>query len=149
MSLPYTVLMQQALTQSAQAAAAGEVPVGALLVRADGTIVAQAHNLSETQKNPLAHAEMLVLQQAMQATGERYFSTCTLVVTLEPCALCAAALCATRVGTVVFGAYDPKSGGMVSGARVPQHAHHKPNIMGGICEDACQTQLQTFFQTLR
>lgn len=143
-----STLMQQALKQARAAAQAGEVPIGAVLADASGSLVAQAHNLSETQSNPLAHAEMLVLQQAL-ATGRRYFEDCTLAVTLEPCAMCMAALIHARVGTVVFGAYDVKSGGTVNGARVPNHAHFKPQILGGIEEESSRNLLQSFFSGLR
>lgn len=141
-------LMQQALLQAQAAATVGEVPIGAVLANSEGTIVAQAHNLSETQSNPLAHAEMLVLQQAL-ATGQRYWEDHTLAVTLEPCAMCMAALINARVGTVIFGAYDVKSGGTVNGARVPNHAHFKPHILGGIEEEPSRELLQSFFSGLR
>ena len=103
--------MEAALAQAQQAAQAGEVPIGAVLADAQGSVIAAAHNLVETQKTPLAHAEMLALATAMTATGSKYLEDCTLAVTLEPCAMCAAAIAHARVKTVVFGAYDPKSGG--------------------------------------
>lgn len=149
MSLPHTTLMSQALTLATQAQQETEIPVGALLVNEHGTILATAHNLTETRNDPLAHAELLVLQHAIASTGQRHFPGCTLVVTLEPCAMCMGAICAARVGSVVFGAYDVKSGGTVHGARVPQHSHHQPHVLGGILEDQCQAQLKAFFTTLR
>lgn len=140
-------LMSRAIALAAHAAEDGEVPIAAVLQAPDGTVW-QAANAVEAYKNPLAHAEMRVLNQAL-ATGRRYLEDCTLAVTLEPCAMCMAALCHARVGTVVFGAYDVKSGGTVNGARVPQHMHFKPTVLGGIQEDACTGLLQSFFQTLR
>ena len=130
-----------------------EVPIAAVLTNAQGQTLAQAHNLVETTGNPLAHAEMLVLQQVLASpnpqTRKTYLQDCTLAVTLEPCAMCMAALCHARVGRVVFGAYDPKSGGTVNGARVPQYMHFKPEILGGIAEESCRELLQSFFKTLR
>lgn len=142
-----TTLINAALAQAQAAAAAHEVSVGAVLADASGTVLAAAHNTVEAEKNPLAHAEMRVLNHAIAAGVN--LQECTLAVTLEPCAMCMAAICAARVGTVVFGAYDVKSGGTVNGARVPSHSHFKPQILGGIEEDACRELLQAFFKTLR
>lgn len=146
-TLPTSEIMQRALISAKLAVSVGEVPIGAILLDADGKTLATAHNVVETSQNPLAHAEMLVLQQALKS--RRYFEDCTLAVTLEPCAMCMAALCHARVGRVVFGAYDPKSGGTENGARVPQHMHFKPEVIGGIEEEACRTLLQDFFKALR
>lgn len=148
MALNPTLLINQALALAEQASRKHELPIAAILVNEHGETIAQAHNLVETQHNPLAHAEMLVLQQAIQK-GHKYLQECTLAVTLEPCPMCAAALCHARIGTIIFGAYDPKSGGTVNGPQVPQHMHHKPQILGGIEEEKCRTQLQSFFATLR
>lgn len=145
-----TQMMQAALAQAQAAAWAGEVPVGAVIYReADGQVLAQTHNLVEAQNNPTAHAEMLAIAQALKGAGTKYLEDCTLVVTLEPCAMCAQAASHARVGKVVFGAYDPKSGGTVNGARVPAHAHFKPEVLGGIEEEACRALLQNFFKTMR
>ena len=145
----HTRYLRAAREQACKGMAEGEIPVGAVLYDADGTLLAGAHNLTETLRDPTAHAEMLALQAAIKATGKRYFEDCTLAVTLEPCAMCMGALVAARVGTVLFGAYDPKSGGTVNGARVPDHAHFRPEILGGLDEDACRDLLQTFFRTIR
>jgi tRNA(Arg) A34 adenosine deaminase TadA len=149
MALNTNFLMQQAIQLATQAAQAGEVPVGAVLANASGEIVATARNQVEADKNPLAHAEMLVLQQALVGHPEKFLEDHTLAVTLEPCAMCMAALIHARVGTVVFGAYDVKSGGTVNGARVPAHSHFKPQILGGIEEQTCRELLQDFFKNLR
>ena len=146
-ALQPSAIMQRAIALAKAGVSHGEIPIAAVLLDAEGNLLAEAHNGVETTANPLAHAEMQVLHQALQQ--RRYLEDCTLAVTLEPCAMCMAALCHARVGTVIFGAYDPKSGGTVSGARVPNHMHFKPEILGGIEEEACRAMLQEFFKTLR
>lgn len=162
MALNHSTLAPHALMHLAMASAKAvvsvangirEIPIAAVLIGPAGETLATAHNLVETQGNPLAHAEMLVLQAVLISSNpptlKSYLQDCTLAVTLEPCAMCIAALCHARVGKVIFGAYDPKSGGTVNGARVPQHMHFKPEILGGIEEEACRDMLQSFFKTLR
>jgi tRNA(adenine34) deaminase len=146
-TLASSKIMQRAIAHAKLAVSVNEIPIAAILTDASGNVLAEAHNMVETTANPLAHAEMLVLAEALK--HRRYFEDCTLAVTLEPCAMCMAALCHARVGKVVFGAYDPKSGGTENGARVPQHMHFKPEILGGIEEEACRTLLQNFFKALR
>ena len=143
-----THLMQHALLEAQAAAAAQEVPVGAVLADATGHIIARAHNRVRRDASPLAHAELLCVQAALPTHGP-YLSHCTLVVTLEPCAMCAGTLAATRVGRVVYGAADPKSGGTDHGARVFQHSHWQPEVLGGIEEAACSALLSSFFATKR
>lgn len=142
-----SAIMQRAIAMAKAGVSHGEIPIAAVLLDAGGNQLAEAHNGVETAQNPIAHAEMQVLHQALK--HRRYLEDCTLAVTLEPCAMCMAALCHARVGTVIFGAYDPKSGGTVNGARVPQHMHFKPEILGGIEEETCRELLQDFFKTLR
>lgn len=125
-----------------------EVPVGALMVQ-DGTMIALRHNEVMQRQDPTAHAEMLVIRDALRILGQMYLTDCTLYVTLEPCALCAAACAAVRLKHVVFGAYDPKSGGLIHGARVLDHTHHKPLITGGIMETESQNLLSQFFEGRR
>ena len=139
--------MITAIELACQAAEAGEVPVGAVLSNDDGVIFAAARNCVESEQNPMAHAEMLVLAQTYAVRGGKYFSDCTLTVTLEPCVLCAGAIAAFRVGKLVFGAYDPKSGAVEHGPRVFSHAttHHKPEIIGGGREAECSALLKAFF----
>jgi tRNA(Arg) A34 adenosine deaminase TadA len=105
----------------------------------------------EAEQNPAAHAEMLVLAQAWAVRGGKYFSDCTLTVTMEPCVLCAGAIAAFRVGKLVFGAYDPKSGAVEHGPRVFTHAgtHHKPEVVGGVREAECSALLKAFFASRR
>jgi len=143
--------MDHALQQARAAAAHGEVPVGAAVTDAAGQLLAAAGNRTEADQNPAAHAEMLALTAAARALGRKYLTDCTLTVTLEPCAMCAGAIAAFRVKKLVFGAYDPKSGGVEHGPRVFAHAttHHKPEIIGGVRDSDCSILLEAFFSGLR
>ena len=140
--------MRLALAQAAQSGS--DVPVGAVIVR-DGQVIASAHNEREAQDSPLAHAEMLAMERACRALHTRRLSGCTLYVTLEPCAMCAAAIANARIARLVYGAADPKSGGVAHGARVFDHsqAHHRPEILSGIGEGAAEALLRAFFAGLR
>ncbi len=140
--------MQQALFLAQQAFGQKEVPVGAVLLK-DGKIVAQSHNLCKRQNNPLAHAEFLVIEKALQTLKASDLQECDLYVTLEPCAFCAGAIALVRLKRVFFGAYDPKGGGVDHNAQVFRHSFHKPFVMGGICEKESQSLLQSFFMTKR
>ena len=144
--------MERALEQARRAAEAGEVPVGAVVARlADGEILAEAHNRVEADKDPTAHAELLAIRVAARKLGEKQLGDCALVVTLEPCAMCAQAIAFARLGRLVFGAYDPKGGGVEHGARVFQQAtcHHRPEIVGGVRERDCAALLKEFFAERR
>jgi tRNA(Arg) A34 adenosine deaminase TadA len=143
--------MDEALRLATLAAAAGEVPVGAVITDPAGHIIATAANQVEQQADPSAHAELLALRQAGRAYGRKYLAGCTLTVTLEPCAMCAGAIAAYRIKTLVFGAYDPKSGAVEHGPQVFAHAttHHKPEVIGGVRNTDCSALLQTFFAELR
>ena len=144
--------MHQALTLARQAVAAGEVPVGAVLVDSrTGAVVAEAHNQVEARGDATAHAELLAIQQAGVETEDKLLSHCDLYVTLEPCAMCAGAIAHARIRRVIFGAYDPKSGGVEHGPKVFDHAttHHKPEVIGGVEEGACSQILAEFFEKLR
>ena len=143
--------MQQAIKEAEQAAARGEVPVGAVLTDAEGRVLAADGNRVEEKSDPLAHAEMLVIKTALQTRGEKYLEDCDLYVTLEPCPLCASAISLTRLRRVYFGAYDPKSGGTEHGPRIFEHetCHHKPEIYGGIDERQCAALLTDFFRQKR
>lgn len=140
--------MQQAIDEAKSAAARGEVPVGAVLVDARGTVLAADGNRVEAKSDPLAHAEMLVIQAALKKRGDKYLEDCDLYVTLEPCPLCASAISLARLRRVYFGAYDPKSGGTEHGPRIFDHptCHHKPDIYGGISERQCAALLTDFFR---
>jgi len=143
--------MEIALEEARAAAARGEVPVGAVLTEAAGTVLARAGNRVEAGRDPAAHAEMLVLREAAAARGAKYLADCVLTVTLEPCPMCAAAASLYRVKRVVFGAYDPKGGGVEHGARVfaASSCHHVPEVVGGVREGDCAALLRDFFAARR
>jgi cytidine deaminase len=139
--------MAIALDQARAAAARGEVPVGAVISDATGTVLAVAGNRTRELHDPTAHAEMLAIRAACAAMGSERLGGCTITVTLEPCAMCAAAIAAARIGRVVYGASDPKSGGVEHGARVFSHAqsHHRPEVVAGVAETEAALLLQGFF----
>ncbi len=143
--------MTIALQEAQKAADAGEVPVGAVILDPDGQIVARAHNLTRWGNDPTAHAEIRVIRAASQILEQERLEGCTLFVTLEPCAMCAGAIAHARIKRVVYGAADPKSGGTDHGARVFDHpqTHHKPEVIGGINEAACEAILRDFFAEKR
>ncbi|MFT9160279.1 MAG: nucleoside deaminase [Acetobacter sp.] len=143
--------MALALYEGRAASARGDVPGGAVLLDGAGAVVARAGNRVEECKDPSAHAEMLVMREALRRRGGRRLADCTLVVTLEPCPMCAAALAHFRVGRLVFGAYDPKGGAVEHGARLPYRPEtlHRPEVVGGVCEGQATDLLRTFFQALR
>lgn len=146
-----TDFMKIALEEAEAAAARGEVPVGAVLVGPEGQILARAGNRTEELKDPTAHAEVLVLRAAAAACGSPRLPECELYVTLEPCAMCAAAISFARLRKVVFGAYDPKGGAVDHGPRFYSQptCHHAPEIIGGFEETACAGLLKAFFAGLR
>jgi cytosine deaminase len=143
--------MEIALAEARGAAARGEVPVGAVLLGPDGAILAQAGNEVERRHDAAAHAEMLVLREGARLRASPRLPDCDLVVTLEPCAMCAAAISLFRIRRVVFGAYDPKGGGIEHGARIfaAPSCLHRPEIVGGVRETEAAALLRTFFQKLR
>lgn len=143
--------MNLALDQARLAAGADEVPVGAVIVSADGEVLAVAGNRTRRDHDPTAHAEILAIRQAALALGQERLEGCSLYVTLEPCAMCAGALVHARLARVIYGASDPKSGGTAHGARVFSHpqAHHVPEVISGICEEDCVELLKVFFSKKR
>lgn len=143
--------MDLALTEARAAAARGETPVGAVVVDAAGRVLAQAGNRTRELSDPTAHAETLAIRAAGAALGSERLIGCTLYVTLEPCAMCAGAIATARIARVVYGAPDPKSGGVEQGARVfdrPQ-SHHAPEVVGGVAEAECAALLRDFFAARR
>ena len=142
--------MAAALEEARRAASIGEVPVGAALLR-DGTVVARAHNETVQRRDPTAHAELLAVRQALSSLQTDRLSDCTLYVTLEPCAQCAGAIVLTKVGRVVFGAYDPKAGMAGSVGDLLRHPglNHRVEVIGGVEEEACGRLLQDFFRDRR
>lgn len=143
--------MDQALEQARAAAKRGEVPVGAVIVAPDGGVVASAGNCTRADNDPTAHAEILVIRAACAAAGSERLVGYDLYVTLEPCAMCAAAIAAARIGRLYYGATDLKSGGVAQGARVFSHpqAHHAPEVYDGISGAESEALLKAFFAARR
>ena len=138
--------MRAALEEARAAAAHGDVPVGAVVVR-EGRIIARRHNERELSNDPTAHAEVLVLRDAAAAVGSWRLDDCTLVVTLEPCVMCAGAALSARIGTLVFGAADPKggaTGSLYSVVSDPRLNHNPPTVHGVLAEE-CADLLTDFF----
>ena len=142
--------MRRALALAREAAEADEVPVGAVVTLGED-IVAEARNAMRGSLDPTAHAEMVAIRSAAERLGRPRLDGCTIWVTLEPCAMCAAAMALARVDAIRFGAEDPKGGGVVHGARVfgQPTCHHRPDILGGIGEEEAAAQLRSFFQDRR
>jgi tRNA(adenine34) deaminase len=142
--------MEQALEQAQLAALAGEVPVGAVLVR-EGQVISKAFNQPITHHDPSAHAEMLALRQAALAEQNYRLPGTTLYVTLEPCTMCAGAILHARVDRVVFGAPDPKTGaaGSVADVFSSKQINHQTSVEGGIMSDECGQLLKSFFKERR
>jgi tRNA(adenine34) deaminase len=138
--------MDLALAEARAAEAAGEVPVGCVIVR-DGTVIARAGNRTLRDRDPTAHAELLAIRQAAAAQGSERLTDCDLHVTLEPCTMCAAAISLARIRRLYYGAADPKGGAVDSGVRFYSAAscHHRPDIYGGIGESAAADLLRAFF----
>lgn len=143
--------MQQALEQARAAAARGEVPVGAVLVDAAGTVLAAAGNRVEELADPTAHAELLVLRAAAARLGTPRLVDCDLWVSLEPCPMCAYAISMARIRRLYYGAADPKAGGVDHGPRIyaSTSCHHRPEVYGGIAESDSARLLRHFFRDRR
>lgn len=139
--------MSQAIALAAAAGAAGEVPVGAVVVGPHQELLATAENRRERDHDPTAHAEVLALRAAGQRRQNWHLNDCTLYVTLEPCPMCAGALVLARVGQLVYGADDPKAGAVRSVINIPNGpcSNHALLVLGGILEDPCRQQLQAWF----
>jgi tRNA(adenine34) deaminase len=142
--------MLAALGAAREARTAGEVPVGAVVVR-DGTVLATAHNETEAQHDPTAHAELLAIHRALAALETDRLTDCTLYVTLEPCAQCAGAIVLAKVGRVVFGAYDDKAGMAGSIGDLLRHPrlNHRPEVLGGVLAEPSAALLTEFFRAKR
>ena len=139
--------MEIALTEARAAAERGEVPVGAVVLGPDGAILARAGNAVEAACDASAHAELIALRAAAAARGSPRLPDCDLFVTLEPCPMCAQAISFFRIRRLVFGAYDPKSGGVEHGARIfeAKSCHHRPEVIGGVRETEASALLRAFF----
>jgi tRNA(adenine34) deaminase len=142
--------MQMALEEARAAGARGEVPVGCVIVR-EGAAIARAGNRTIADRDPTAHAELLAIRQAAAALGSERLADCDLYVTLEPCAMCAAAMSFARIRRLYFGAGDPKGGAVENGVRffASPTCHHRPKIYGGINESECAALLRDFFAARR
>ena len=142
--------MRLALEEAARAAARGEVPVGALVVRG-GRILARAHNLRESAQDPTAHAELIAARKAASRLGSWRLEDCTVYVTLEPCPMCAGLLVNARVPRVVWGAADPKAGALRTLYRIgdDERLNHRIDDVGGVLEEACAAALRDFFHAIR
>ena len=141
--------MQLAIAEAQAAAQAGEVPVGAVLVQGD-RVIARSHNLRETDKNALAHAELLAIDEGCRVLGGWRLTGCTLYVTLEPCPMCAGAIINSRVSRVVYGASDPKAGCCGSVANLfDMPFNHRPAITAGVLKEECAGLLSSFFSQRR
>nr|WP_240746825.1 tRNA adenosine(34) deaminase TadA [Cryptosporangium phraense] len=139
--------MREALAVAAGAVATGDVPVGAVVLDASGVPIARAANEREATGDPTAHAEILALRRAAEALGTWRLTGCTLVVTLEPCTMCAGAMVLARVDRVVFGAWDPKAGaaGSLWDVVRDRRLNHRPEVVAGVNEQACADLLDRFF----
>lgn len=143
--------MDLALARAQEAGLRGEVPVGAVVVAPDGRVVGAAGNRTRERADPTAHAEILAIREACRAAGSPRLPGHALWVTLEPCAMCAGAIAAARIARLVYGAADPKSGGVAHGARVFARAqtHHAPEIVDGVAAGAAEALLRDFFAARR
>ena len=150
MAFPLPQPMRRALDLAAEAALEGEVPVGAVVTKGE-RIVAESRNAMRGSLDPTAHAEIVAIRAAAEALGQPRLDGCTLWVTLEPCAMCAAAASLARIEAIRFGAEDPKGGGVVHGARIfaQPTCHHRPEVLGGIAEAESAELLKRFFEERR
>ncbi len=146
----FASFMGRALFLAREAAAAGEVPIGAVVVK-DGTVIAEAHNSPRADHDPTAHAEILAIRRAAAALGDERLTGCDLWVTLEPCAMCAGAIQHARIARLYYAASDPKGGAVEHGARVFDHpqALHRPEVYAGIAEAEAADLLRGFFRERR
>jgi tRNA(adenine34) deaminase len=139
--------MRAALDQARLAPESGDVPIGAVVLDADGSVIGRGHNVRERDHDPTGHAELVACREAAAALGEWRLSGCTLVVTLEPCTMCAGAIVLARVDRLVFGAYDPKAGAVGSLWDVvrDRRLNHRPEVVGGVLAAECAALLDDFF----
>ena len=150
MAFPLPHPMRRALELAREAAAEGEVPVGAVVTR-DGELIAEARNAMRGTTDPTAHAEIVAIRAAAERLGQSRLDECSLWVTLEPCAMCASAIAVARLAELRFGAEDPKGGGVMHGPRIFSQptCHHRPDVLGGIGEEESAQLLRSFFAQRR
>lgn len=146
-----TIYMERALKLAETAFSLGEVPVGAVIVRKNtGEIIGEGYNLRESDKNALAHAEIIAINQACKTLGGWRLPECEMYVTLEPCPMCCGALINARIDDIFFGAYDKKSGSAVSAQKMFELPYnYRPNVTGGVMQEECSELLSSFFRELR
>ena len=142
--------MKMAYAEAKSAYEKGEIPIGAVIVK-DGEVIAKAHNLRETEKNSLNHAEIIAIDKACKEIGGWRLSDCDMYVTLEPCHMCIGAIIQSKIKNLYFGAYDKKGGAVFSIDEVPKNQKlcHRLECFGGILEEECSELLKDFFQSLR
>jgi tRNA(adenine34) deaminase len=150
-SATWASAMREALDEARAAVTTGDVPIGALVLDATGTVIGRGRNRREADSDPTAHAEVLALREAAAALGEWRLAGCTLVVTLEPCTMCAGAVVLSRVDRLVFAAYDDKAGAVGSLWDVvrDRRLNHRPEVVSGVLADESSTLLLDFFATHR
>ena len=143
----YDVAMRAALVEAKRAHESGDVPIGAVVLDAGSTVIGRGHNVRERDGDPTGHAELIAVRRAAQALGEWRLTGCTLVVTLEPCTMCAGAIVLSRLDRLVFGAFDPKAGAVGSLWDVvrDRRLNHRPEVVGGVLEEECAALLDDFF----
>ena len=151
MEQAYADLMRQAIAVARQAETSDDVPIGALVADADGAVLSTGHNLREAESDPTAHAEVVAMRAAARDRGAWRLDGCTLVVTLEPCTMCAGAIVLSRLDRVVFGAYDPKAGAVGSLWDVvrDRRLNHRPEVVAGVLEDEAGAVIREFFDRHR
>ncbi|CAB5001710.1 unannotated protein [freshwater metagenome] len=144
-------MMQVALACASEAGAAGDIPIGAVVVDASGSIIAKGHNSREVLNDPTAHAEIVALRAAAQKLGSWRLTGCTLVVTLEPCPMCAGAVVMSRVARLVFGAWNPEYGAAGSNWDLvrDRRLNHRPEVLGGVMAEECGTLVRGFLSPHR
>lgn len=143
--------MSQAIELANRAIEAGEIPVGAIIINSEGKLIAAAENRKERDKDPTAHAEILAIRTAGKVLQNWHLNQCTLYVTLEPCPMCAGAIVQARLGLLVYGVDDPKTGAIRTVLNIPDSSgsYHRLPVIGGILEADCRQQLQTWFSQRR
>jgi tRNA(adenine34) deaminase len=146
-AIEHDVAMRAALDEARLALGSGDVPIGAVVLDSSGAVVGRGHNVRERDGDPTGHAELVAVRDAAEATGEWRLTGCTLVVTLEPCTMCAGAIVLARLDRLVFGAYDAKAGAVGSLWDVvrDRRLNHRPEVLGGVLAEECTALLDDFF----
>jgi tRNA(adenine34) deaminase len=146
-TIVYDVAMRAALEEAARAHDSGDVPIGAVVLDASGSVIGRGHNVRERDGDPTGHAELVACRRAAQALGQWRLSGCTLVVTLEPCTMCAGAAVLARLDRIVYGAFDPKAGaaGSLWDVVRDRRLNHRPEVIAGVLADECAALLTEFF----